>query len=157
MSDRMPMRSTALLVGAGLLLALAALPAAGQDSFRLPGLAGGELTRDDLEQGTSVVVVWASWSPRCREIPEQVAALARDWGGRARVLTVNFQEERGAVETFLRGRSMAAPVFLDADGQFGRSYGVTNLPALLVLREGQSLYNGRWPSDVDALLADVLK
>jgi thioredoxin-like negative regulator of GroEL len=156
MPDRMPMRSTALLVAALLFAALSA-PVAGQDSFRLPGLAGGELSRADLEQGAVVVVVWAAWSPRCREIPEQVATLARDWGGRARVVTVNFQEERGEVEAFLRGRSMAAPVFLDADGQFGRAYGVTNLPALLILRDGRPLYNGRWPSDVDALLAEHLR
>lgn len=157
MPDRMSMRPTAWLVVSVLLLALAAAPVVGQDSFRLPGLAGGELTRGDLEQGTAVVVVWASWSPRCREIPEQVTALAGDWGGRATVVTVNFQEERGEVEAFLRGRSMAAPVFLDADGQFGRAYGVTNLPALLILRDGRPLYNGRWPSDVDALLAEHLK
>lgn len=157
MPERSAFRWPALLLVAALVGALLAGPGVAQEGFRLTGLGGGELSRSDLESGTVVVVVWASWSPRCREIPEQVAGLVRAWGDRARIVTVNFQEERGAVGEFLRGREMAAPVYLDSDGRFGRAYEVTNLPALLVVRDGRTLYNGRWPGDVDALLAEHLK
>ena len=157
MAERPLSRWLVLLLLVLLMAVSAAEPGKAAEGFRLIGLGGGELSRAELESGTVVVVVWASWSPRGREIPAQVGELVREWGERARILTVNYSEERSVVEEFLRGREMPAPVYLDSDGQFGRAYGVTSLPAPLVLRDGKTLYSGRWPGDPDALLSEILK
>lgn len=137
----------------------APLAAAGDlpPNLRLPGLRGGELTARDLAQGSHVLVVWASWSPRCRDIAERVEAIEGRWSGKARVATVDFQEDAEAVEQFLRGKSMRVPVYLDRDGAFSKSLEVTTLPGLVVVRDGKVRFQGRLPADVDALLDELLR
>jgi hypothetical protein len=147
-------RSAAWLAVALLGLALA-LPGAAQD-VRLPGLRGGQLTEGDLAQGASIVVIWASWSPRGKDIVARVNAIERRWGSRARVVTVNFQEDRGTVEEFLAGQNLSVPVYLDADGAFSKKHAVTTLPGLLVIRDGNVAFRGRLTDDPDTILSENL-
>jgi thiol-disulfide isomerase/thioredoxin len=137
-------------------LLLAAPPAAAQ-GIHLRGTKGEQLTEADLAQGVTIVVVWASWSPRSRDIVERVNPLAERWGGKARVVTVDFQEEAPAVQGFLAGRSLAVPVFLDSDGGFAKKYAVATLPGLLVLRDGQVAYRGKLPDDPDRVIGQTVK
>jgi thiol-disulfide isomerase/thioredoxin len=138
-----------------LLLPLIVAPASAQ-GVRLHGLKGEQLAESDLSQGMTIVVVWASWSPRSRDVVERVNPIAERWAGRARVVTVNFQEEAPAVVSFLTGKRLAAPVFLDSDGAFSKKYAVATLPGLLVLKDGQVLYHGKLPDDPDRTLAELL-
>src|SRR5882672_7074157 len=92
------------------LLALACLFAAGSaaaQDIRLQGLKGEHLADADMAKGTTIVVFWTSWSPHSRDIVARVNPLAQRWGGKARVVTVNFQEERPAVESFLAGKGLS--------------------------------------------------
>jgi len=145
----------ALVAVAGQLALSTAAPAA--ERVRLPGLRGGELTSAELERGATVVVVWASWSPRCRDIAERVNALEASVGGSARVVTVDFQEEPAAVEEFLRGKGLRAPVFLDRDGEYSKSMEVTSLPGLVVYKDGEVRFRGRMPADPGAAVATALR
>lgn len=129
----------------------------GAQEVSLACLDGARLSEADLARGSTIVVVWASWSPRSRDIVERVNPLAGRWGGRARVVTVNFQEERPAVEGFLAGKGLAAPVCLDPDGAFSRKFNVATLPGLLVVKDGQVAYRGKLPDDADRVLADLLR
>lgn len=138
------------------LLAAVTVPAGAQRGRTLPGLRGGQLSEADLARGATVLVVWASWSPRCRDVVERANQIAEGWGGRARVATVNFQEEPDAVESFLTGKRLAVPVYLDRDGEFSKAHAVTALPGLLVFREGEVVFAGRLPADPDALLRQKL-
>lgn len=144
------------------LLALAALAVgvatlAGAQDVRLRGLAGEELRDADLAQGTTIIVVWASWSPRGRDVVDRVNALSGRWGRQARVITVNFQEDRATVEGFLAGKGLRSPVFLDTDGAFAKRYAVTNLPGLLVIQNGEPAYRGKLPDDPDAVLVEIVR
>lgn len=139
------------------ILALGSAAHGAQDDVRLPGLRGGQLTSADLAQGATVVVVWASWSPRCRDIVERVDAIAAKWSGRARIVTVDFQEEPADIEQFLAGKSLAAPVYLDRDGEFSKAHAVATLPGLILFRDGQVRYQGKLPADPDSVLADALR
>lgn len=150
-------RGRALAVFLALLLLLAPASAfAATGDVRLPGLSGGQLTSADLARGAVVIVVWAGWSPRCRDIVPRVNAIQARWGGRARVVTVNFQEEPAAIEQFLAGKQLAVPVFLDRDGEFSKSHSVTALPGLIVFRDGQARHAGKLPADSDELLSRLL-
>lgn len=120
-------------------------------------LGGARLNESDLARGTTIIVVWASWSPRSRDIVERVQPLASRWGGRARVLTVNFQEDGPAAERFLAGRNLGAPVCLDPDGAFSRKYNVATLPGLLIVKDGQVAYRGKLPNDADRVIAGLLR
>ena len=145
-----------LAAGLAVLLGVALTVPAPAQGVRLPGLQGGQLTDGDLAQGATIVVVWASWSPRGKDIVDRVNAIQSRWGGRARVVTVNFQEDRGTVEGFLAGKRLAVPVYLDADGAFSKKHAVTTLPGLLVVRDGNVAYRGRLPDDPASILNETL-
>lgn len=137
---------------------LVALPElAGAQPVTLSCLAGERLSEADLAGGATIIVVWASWSPRSRDIVERVNSLASRWGGQARVLTVNFQEEPRALQGFLAGRNLGVPVCLDPDGAFSKKYNVATLPGLLVVRNGQVVYRGKLPPDPDRVIAEHLR
>jgi thiol-disulfide isomerase/thioredoxin len=142
---------------AALALVLLSVVSVSAQDVRLSCLRGETLSDADLAKGATIVVVWASWSPRSRDIVERVNPLAAQWGGRARVLTVNFQEDRSAVDGFLAGKNLAVPVCLDADGSFSKKYNVANLPGLLVVRDGQVAYRGKLPENPDQVIAGLLR
>lgn len=154
-------RGSRLGARAAVFLVLAALAhfsvqAAGAQDLTLSCLGGERLSDADLARGATIVVVWASWSPRSRDIVQRVNPIAARWNGTARVVTVNFQEERQAVEGFLAGKGLGAPVCMDPDGVFSRRYNVATLPGLLVVKDGQVAYRGKLPDDVDRIITDLL-
>lgn len=157
---RDPTHSRAVCSPAGwlavvVLLATLAAPLSAQ-GIRLQGLSGERLVESDLAHGTTIVVVWASWSPRSRDIVARVNPMVQRWGGRARVVTVNFQEERPAVEGFLSGKGLSTTVFLDPDGAFSKKYAMATLPGLLIVKDGQVVYRGKLPDDPDRVIAEFL-
>ncbi|MFL6235075.1 MAG: TlpA family protein disulfide reductase [Thermoanaerobaculia bacterium] len=141
-------------------LALALLPllpgSVRAEDVNLSCLGGGHLSDADLGRGATIVVVWASWSPRSRDIAERVGPLAARWSGSARVVTVNFQEDGAAVQRFLAGKSLGAAVCLDPEGAFSRKYNVATLPGMVVIKDGQAGYHGKMPDDPDAVIAPLL-
>lgn len=137
-------------------VALGALPAFDVQAASLEGLRSGSLSEGDLAQGTTILVVWASWSPKCRDIAGRLNALQQKWGGRARVVAVNYQEKRADVEKFVQDSGLSVPVYLDPDAAFSRENSITTLPGLLVMRDGKAAYRGRFPDDPDKLLGEVL-
>lgn len=141
-----------------LMALLAGLPGLAQaQEVSLSCLGGSRLSETDLARGATIVVVWASWSPRSRGIAERVAPLASQWGGRARFVTVNFQEDRAAVERFLAGKGLGAPVCLDPEGAFSKKYNIATLPGLLVVKDGQVAYRGKLPDDADQVISAALR
>lgn len=128
-----------------------------QQRFELSGLGGDSLSDRDLASGSHVLVVWASWSPRSRDIVDRVAELRRAVGSRARVATVVFQEDAGTVREYLRtAGNLAAPVYLDTDGTFSKKHGVTTLPGLLIFRDGQVQFQGQLPPNPGPVLDKAL-
>jgi thiol-disulfide isomerase/thioredoxin len=155
--DVLPGRAGAAALG--VLLVAAALfagPVTAQDDWQLPGLDGGALTSADVAHGSTIVVLFAGWSPRCQDVVERSNGVVSKWGGRARVVLVDFQEEAGEVHGFLAGKDSQAAVYLDGDGAFAKRYALANLPGLLLLRDGAVLYGGRLPDQPDGLLDDKL-
>lgn len=124
--------------------------------FNLQGLSGGQIQQRDLDQGAVIVVVWASWSPRGRDIVPRVDSIVDRWGGQARVIMVNFQEDKAAVEGFLRGKRPKASIYLDRDGAFSKKYSVTHLPGLLIFKDGVTAFSGKLPPNPDSLIAQTL-
>jgi thiol-disulfide isomerase/thioredoxin len=146
-----------LLACVGLAAVAQGQPSPSSPDIPLQGLGGERLGGAELAQGTTILVFWTSWSPHSRDVVARVKPLAEHWGGRARVVTVNFMEERPAVDGFLSGKGFDVPVFLDSDGAFSRKYAVATLPGLLIIRDGQAVYKGRLPDDPDRVIADYLR
>ena len=87
---------------------------------QLQGLDGGTLTEAQLQQKDTILVFWASWSPRGRDIVARVNPIYAAWNGKATVVTVNFQEDDATIRKFLSGKNLKAPVFVD-NGSFSRT------------------------------------
>lgn len=149
---------TGLLLGVLLAVLAVGRPAAGAAASWVLRSAGGEteLRESDLGRGSSLVVLWASWSPKSRGIAERVQAIAGQWGGQARVVAVNFQERPDEVAASLRRNPWPVPVFLDTEGLFAKKYSVTTLPALLIFKEGRLAYAGKLSEDPGAVIREHL-
>ncbi len=139
------------LARTALLLAVVTTSAAFPQGWRLDGLDGASLDSSQLSSGQFVLVFWASWSPRGRDVVERVAALNQQFGSRARFYLVNFQEDEATARQFL-GNRRSVPVLLDRDGALAKRHAVLNLPGLVVFKNGQAVYSGRLPNDAAALL-----
>jgi thiol-disulfide isomerase/thioredoxin len=146
----------AVLLPAALAAGACARQAAAQEIV-LTGLDGGQLRESDLKRGNLIVVVWASWSPRGRDVVGKVNDIASRWGSRARVVTVNYQESRGEIEGFLAGKGLRAPVYLDTEGEFSKKYSKPNLPVLLVFRDGDQPVKTALPDDPHPAIAGALE
>jgi thioredoxin-like negative regulator of GroEL len=128
---------------AGLTLATLLAPAVvGQGSPNLPGLRGDSLGEAELRRGDTVIVIWASWSPRCRDVGQRLTALEGALSG-TRVVSISYQEERDAAATFVRDNGVPGSVYLDRDGAFARRHGVSTLPSYVVFRDGAAVAQGR--------------
>ncbi|MEJ2085564.1 MAG: hypothetical protein P8Y44_07780 [Acidobacteriota bacterium] len=139
-----------------LLCSLAVLLAAQGRPYRLQGLSGDSLEAADLSRGVHIVVIFASWSPRGKDVVDQSNQIHDRWSSQAKVILINFQEERSEVEAFLSGKSSKAAVYLDQDGSFSKRYSVTHLPGLLILKDGTAAFSGRLTKDSDAVISQTL-
>jgi len=124
--------------------------------YKLEGLQGGTLGPADFAQGVVIAVVWASWSPHCRNIVSRVDAIAATWGSQAKVIMVNFQEDRAEAEAFLSGGRPKVPVFLDQSGAFSKAHSVTNLPGLVIFKDGATPFSGKLSRDPDSIISQTL-
>ena len=157
---RLRARPLSALAAVALLAVLAAGACARQAAAQeivLPGLDGGQLRESDLGRGSVIAVVWASWSPRGRDVVAKVNDIESRWGSRARVITINYQESRAEVESFLAGKGLRAPVFLDTEGDFSKKYSKPNLPVLLVFRDGEQPVKTALPDDPHPTIAGALE
>jgi thiol-disulfide isomerase/thioredoxin len=148
--------SVAILLVAGIGVLTPPSSSAQGRPFELEGLQGGSLGPDDFDQGVVIAVVWASWSPRCRDIVERVDAIAERWGSQARVIMVDFQEDRADVEAFLAGQRPRARVYLDTSGAFSKRHSVTNLPGMVIFKDGAVAFSGKLPRNPDAVVSQTL-
>ncbi len=147
-------RITAAICLIALLVAVS--PAAAQ--WTLPRLGGGApLDQAAISSGLVIVVVWTTWSPRGRNIVERLNRIEADWGSRARVVSVVFQESPDAIERFLAGKSLAVPVYLDSgNAEFSKRHNVTQVPRLLVFKDGSTAVNVNLGDDPDPLIQGAL-
>ena len=74
----------------------------------------------------------------------------------ARVVTIDFQEDRSTIKGFLSGKNLTVPVYLDSKGVFSKKHAVTTLPGILIYSDGQLAHRGRLPRDANALIGRIL-
>jgi len=156
MRARSPRVAPALVAVVALLAGALGARLVAQEDWRLAGLDGGALTRADVAQGAHVLVLWAGWSPRCKDIVERSNAMVGSYGGRARVALVDFQEDAADVKNFLGGKGARAPIYLDSDGSFSKLHHVATLPGVVVYKDGAVAFAGRLGDD-DRAVANALR
>lgn len=123
----------------------------------LEGLQGDQFDTETLSQGDHIVVIWASWSPKCRSVVPRINEIHQEWSGSAQVVSINFEESSEKARDFLKGKGLLAPTYLDSDGSFSKEYRITNLPGLLLIHDGEEAFRGAMPRDALALIKQTFQ
>ena len=118
----------------------------------LEGLKGDQFDSDSLSKGDHIVVIWASWSPKCRTVVPRINEIHNEWSGRAKVVSINFEESPEKARKFLKGKNLQASTYLDSDGSFSKEYRITNLPGLLLIHDGEEAFRGAMPRNTLELI-----
>jgi thiol-disulfide isomerase/thioredoxin len=116
-----------MLVTAGVLLALVALPVARAPEQAAAGellgkrapildaldLDGRRWTLPDADGRLVWINFWATWCPPCRTEMPMMQRLHERYGDRVLILGVDFGEERNAVDDFVSRYGITYPILLD--------------------------------------------
>lgn len=100
-----------------------------RNGWSVPGFRRGEFTR-----AVSLLNVWASWCPYCRQEHEQLHRLSA--GGRFRLLGLAVQDRPAKAADFLRRNGNPFVAVSPDDGRLYRALGRTGLPATYVVDRG---------------------
>lgn len=126
--------------------------------FTLPTLADSSKTvqLSNISQKAPVLLAfWATWCPTCREeIPELNKYYDRYSSRGLQFLAVNVEEKADDLRLFQEKHLMKYPVLLDENGETADRYGLTGLPAVLVLAKGGKIvyYGYSIPENLDELI-----
>ena len=110
------------------------LPATVFDCF-----GGGTLDLSRAPGVPTVVNLWASWCPPCREELPVVQQLADAAGDRVRVLGVASLDGASQTASFAQDAAVTFPSAFDGDGEVMAALGINNLPYTLFLAADGSL------------------
>ncbi len=94
-----------------------------QGSERISGLRGKPV----------IINFWASWCPPCTDELPYFERLAQSYGDRVAIVTVDWDEQPGVAEAYLRTRHIALPLVTDSQSSIYRAYSLSEVPDTVVL------------------------
>ncbi len=109
-------------------------------SFALPLVDGGAFDlASHLGKRPVVLEFWAVWCPACRANISGTATLVNQFKDRDVVIcTVNLGDNRDAIVSFLKSKSVAAPVAMDERSALSGLYQLAGIPTKVFIdREGK--------------------
>ena len=88
-----------------------------------------------------VINFWATWCPPCTDELPYFDLLAREYGNRVRLVMVDWNEDPGVAQAYLKAHDMPLPEVDDAAGAIYKEYSLTKVPDTVVLdAEGKVTY-----------------
>ncbi|MGB0867218.1 MAG: TlpA family protein disulfide reductase, partial [Granulosicoccaceae bacterium] len=117
----------------------AALPA---PKLSLATYSGAKYSLDSTPGKVMLLSFWATWCPPCVEELPSMNALAADYAkDDFEILSVNFQESKTDIESFLQRVDVDFPILLDLDGIASHDWHVFSFPSSFILdRRGRIRY-----------------
>ncbi len=105
--------------------------------FELPNLIGEKINLNDFKDKIVILVFWTTWNPAAQD---QIAILesyyqeisAQD---EINLITINSQEDKSAVASFINRGEYQLPVLLDEGGLVGELYSINILPAFYFINK----------------------
>ena len=138
-------RRAAIVLGAMLVVTAACKSTGGVQTgalapdFVLPRLDGSVQKLSNHRGKVVVINLWATWCPPCLEEMPVLDEIVRRYSARGVVvLGLASDDDRTAIERFVRAKSPRMEILLDPSGAVGTQYGITGYPeTFLVDREGR--------------------
>lgn len=132
--------------------------------FTLRDTAGNRVTLSQLKGKVVLLDFWATWCGPCRQSMPSVQKLHEEYASKGlQVLGVNVDEDPSSVAAFAGKMGITYPVLLAGGTGVDSEYGVTGIPAFLLLdKEGRAAdswvgfdpsYAGGWRRSIDKVLA----
>jgi peroxiredoxin len=141
------LRCTRLILGAALVAAAVATPAAVTPSSKAPDFALRSLEGPNMrlqEQRGRVVMVnfWATWCGPCRvEMPHLARLYDKYRASGFQLLGVNIDEDPSQAATVANKLGLRFPVLLDTEKKVSKLYDLSTMPStVLIDRDGKVRY-----------------
>jgi thiol-disulfide isomerase/thioredoxin len=139
----------------------------GQDAFpniNLKTLDGKATTSQNIIQEHPLIVMtfWASWCKPCHQELNTIADLYDDWKNTTgvEIIAVSTDDSRASskVKSIVSGNDWPFKVFLDENGDLKRALSITNIPFLLIIKDGKIIHKhvGYTPGS-EAKVYEILK
>ncbi len=145
----------ALLVLGFTSLAGAEEPASGANVGQRPvtntftALGGGEVTLPLSDGNITVINLWATWCPPCRDEMPELETFYQNNKDKVKFYAINSGETTGKIEEFMTAHKYSLPVLLDKNGAGGKMLRTMGIPTTVVLdRKGVVVF--RMPGAVTA-------
>lgn len=106
----------------------------------------------------SIVVIWTTWCPSCKEQMPELEALHASHGDKVNVIALSLDENKAALDKYLADKAPALPVYW-GDETIASEHGVEAIPTLLIFdKQGRKIFGqaGVFPSSMLGAMADKL-
>lgn len=106
----------------------------------------------------TMVMVWTTWCPSCKQQMPEMEELAKSAKGQINVITVSLDENVEILKDYFKDKKLDLPVY-HGDEALARKYEVQAIPTLLMFdREGKLNFNkpGVFPTAMLKVMADKL-
>lgn len=123
-------------------------------SFALMDLDGRPVALSDFAGQPVLVNFWATWCPPCRlEMPEFQRAIEAHQQDGLVILAINEYEDADTVRSFFSDEmGFTYTALLDSEGDVGKAYGATGLPASFFVDANGTVT----AAQLDSYLAEIL-
>ncbi len=129
-------------------------------NLKYTGIDGREVDIAKLNGKVVLIDFWATWCGPCvAELPHVKEAYEKLHGKGFEIVGISFDEDREALEKFVKGKSMAWPQFFDGKGwanKFGKEFGINAIPAMWLVDKKGLLRDQNARPDLSAKVEKML-
>jgi thiol-disulfide isomerase/thioredoxin len=111
-------------------------------AIELPDTRGDIVSIEDFTGKVTLINFWATWCPPCvGEIPSLNRLKNKMQGQPFQLISINYAEDRQAINKFMQEVKVEFPVLLDQDGSFATRWNIITYPSTFVIdKEGKIRY-----------------
>ena len=106
----------------------------------------------------TIVMVWTTWCPSCKQELPEMEQLNKSHGDKVNIISVSLDEKVGALQKFFADKALDLPVY-HGDQAFGRKFSIESIPTMLIFdKTGQLIFSeaGIFPHSMLSAMADKL-